>query len=333
MKAIVTGGGGFLGRYIVEQLIARGDTVTVFARGHYPELEAQGVAVCRGDLNDLSTLDAACKGMEVVFHVAAKTGFWGAWDDFYQANVVGTRHVIAACRQQNVPKLVFTSSPSVVFSDQSHEGCDESVPYPTQYENFYSHTKAMAEQTVIQANGPDLLTVSLRPHLVWGPRDVHILPRLIARARADRLIQVGDGTNKVDLTYVEDAAQAHLLAADALSPSSPVTGSIYFISQDDPIILWSWVNDLLQALDIPPIKRKLPLPLTRFIGATLEGVYRHLPLQGEPLLTRFLANALALSHYYDISRAKEELGYAPKFRMDDALEKTILYLRAWHKKG
>ena len=327
MKVLVTGGGGFLGRYIVEQLLERGDCVKVFARGEYPELAKIGVELVRGDLQDAEAVQQACVGIDCVFHVAARPGIWGSWDSFYRPNVVGTENIIAACRVNKIPKLVFTSSPSVIFDNQAQSGSDETLPYPRKYENYYSHTKALAEQMVIDANGDDLLTVSLRPHLIWGPRDPHLLPRLIERARAGQLMQVGDGTNKVDITYVEDVARAHLLAADALKPGSPVAGSVYFISQDAPVNLWQWVNDLLKKLDIPPIRRKISLPTARKIGAAMEFSYRLLRISAEPRMTRFLASELAKDHYYDISRAKRELGYRPQFTMEAALEKTLPFLR------
>lgn len=326
MNALVTGGGGFLGRYIVEQLLERGNTVTVFARGEYPELQDIGARLARGDLQDAGAVKQACAGMDVVFHAAAKPGVWGAWDSFYIPNVIGTQHILQACQAQRVPKLVFTSSPSVIFNNAPQEGCDESVPYPAKYENFYSHTKALAEQMIVRANSEELLTVALRPHLIWGPRDAHLLPRLIDRARSGKLVQVGDGTNKVDLTYVEDAARAHLLAADALQPGSPAAGAVYFISQDAPVNLWEWIHNLLQCLNIAPIKHRISLPMARAIGAAMEWTYRTFHLSGEPKMTRFLASELALSHYYDISRAKRDFGYQPQFSMEAALEKTLAYL-------
>lgn len=327
MKTLVTGGGGFLGRYIVEQLLARGDEVTVFARGSYPELVKIGATLVRGDLLDAAAIAQSCAGMEAVFHVAAKAGYWGAWQSFYRPNVTGTANVIAACQQQGVPKLIYTSTPSVVADDRSREGADESLPYPAHFESFYPHTKAIAEQMVREANAPDLLTVSLRPHIIFGPRDTQIVPRLVDRARAGKLVQIGNGTNKIDVTYVEDAARAHLLAADALAPGSPAAGSVYFISQDQPVALWPWVNDLLAQLDIPPVSRKIPLPLARMIGAVLEFVYRNFKLRGEPRLTRFLANELALSHYYDISRAKQDFGYQPQYSMEESVQRTVAYFK------
>ncbi|MEI7989689.1 MAG: NAD-dependent epimerase/dehydratase family protein [Chloroflexota bacterium] len=326
MNTLVTGGGGFLGRYIVEQLSARGDAVRVFARGNYPEIQSLGAELIRGDIQDAQAVEAACVGIDTVFHVAAKAGFWGSWDSFYQPNVIGTRNIIAACQKQGVNKLIFTSSPSVVFNNLPQEGCDETIPYPEHYENFYSHTKAIAERQVIEANRDSLLTVSLRPHLIWGPRDTQILPRLIALASKGKIPQVGKGDNKVDLTYVEDAARAHLLAADTLQPGSPTAGSVYFISQDEPVNLWQFVNELLVRLNIPSVKRKISLPLARTAGGILEFSYKFFHLKGEPRLTRFLASELAMSHYYDISRARRDLGYQPQFTMSEAMEKTVAWL-------
>ena len=328
MNALVTGGGGFLGRYVTEQLLERGDEVTVFARGSYPELGKIGARLVRGDLQDVGAVEGACKGMDVVFHVASKTGFWGTWESFYNANVLGTQNVISACRKRGVPKLVYTSTPSVVFDGHPHEGCDESLPYASHYESHYSETKAMAERMVREANDEDeLLTVSLRPHLIFGPRDRHLVPRIIARARTGRLPQVGDGTNKVDLTYVEDAARAHLLAADALQPGSPVAGSAYFVTQDEPTNAWGFVNTVITALGIPRITRQVPLWVVRGAGAILELAHRTLPLPGEPFVTRFLASEVAMSHYYDISRAKRDLGYRPRLTMAEAICRTIAFLR------
>lgn len=325
MKALVTGGGGFLGRYIVEQLLARGDSVTVFARGDYPELSKIGARLIRGDICDPLAIQNACAGVETVFHVAAMEGLWGKWESFYQPNVIGTQNVIQTCRKQGVDKLVYTSSPSVIFDNNSQEGCDEKLPYPSHYESYYAQTKAMGEQMVIKANGESLLTVSLRPHLIWGPRDTHILPQIIARAKAGQVFQVGDGRNMVDFTYVEDAARAHLLAAGALYPGSNIAGSVYFISQDEPVRIWPWVNNLLSRLGIPTVKRSITLRLARTIGTVLEYAYRLLPLKGEPRLTRFLASELALSHYYDISRAKRDFSYQPQFKMEQGLEKTVAF--------
>jgi nucleoside-diphosphate-sugar epimerase len=327
MRALVTGGGGFLGRYIVEQLLEEGHSVATFSRGRYPELDEIGAKSVQGDLQDADAVRQACKGQDVVFHVAARAGFWGTWESFRGPNVAGTENVIAACRTNGVKKLVYTSSPSVVFDNLPQSGVDESYPYPTKYESFYPHTKAIAEQQVIAANGPNLATCSLRPHLIFGPRDNHLLPRVIAVAQAGKLPRVGDGKNKVDLTFVQDAARAHLLAAGALEPNSPVAGSVYFISQDEPVNLWHWLGDLFRELDVPQVKLRVPLGVARAAGAAIEFAYKTFKIKGEPRLTRFLASELAMDHYYDISRAKSDFGYRPEFGMVEATRLTVAYLK------
>lgn len=328
MKVLITGGGGFLGSYLVRQCLDRGDEVTVLARGEYPELVAAGARLIRGDIGDPDTVARACAHQTVVYHVAARAGFWGPYQDYFLPNVRGTELIIEACRQQGVEKLVYTSSPSVVFGGGSQSGVDESVPYPEQYENPYSATKALGEQRVLAVDQRELLTVALRPHLIFGTGDRHLLPRILQRARQGRLIQVGEGQNRVDFCYVEDAARAHLLAADALVSGSPVAGSVYFISQGEPVALWPWINQLLAALEIPPIHRAIPLWAARLLGGAMELGYRGLRLPGEPRLTRFLASELAQDHYFDITRARQELGYQPAVDMATATARTVEDLRA-----
>ncbi len=317
MQALVTGGGGFLGRYICEQLVARGDTVRSFGRGAYPDLEALGVEVVRGDISDARAVSAACQGAEVVFHVAALAGVSVQPDPYFEANVIGTTNVITACRECNVPRLIYTSSPSVVFSGVDQENINESVPLATdwlgQHRSFYSYCKALAEELVFMANDEMLRTCALRPHLIWGPRDQHLIPRLISRAKSGRLRRVGDGTNLVDMIYVENAAEAHLQAADALAAqNSPVAGKAYFLSQGEPVNCWQWIDEILALAGLPPVEKSISFEAAWRLGAVLERVYRLLRLSGEPPMTRFLAAQLATSHWFDISAARRDFGYQPQ---------------------
>ncbi|MGH7895585.1 MAG: NAD-dependent epimerase/dehydratase family protein, partial [Candidatus Binatia bacterium] len=304
---LVTGGSGFLGRAIVERLLARAVPVASFARGAYPELEARGVRTFRGDLADAEAVRRACAGRAVVFHVAAKAGVWGPRDEFHRANVLGTRHVIDACRAAGVGRLVYTSTPSVVFAGRNLCGVDERAPYPDRYESAYPETKAIAERLVLDANGRELTTVSLRPHLVWGPGDPHFVPRITARARAGRLRIVGDGTNLVDTIFVDDAAEAHVHAAERLAPGGPLAGRAYFLSAGSPVPLWAMVNHLLAAAGLPPVERRIPAPVVYAAGVVLESLHRALGLRGEPLMTRFLARELATTHWFDTSAARRDL--------------------------
>ena len=325
IKALVTGGGGFLGRAVVEQLRARGDQVRSLSRGRYPELEALGVDTVQGDLGNLPAVQAACTDCDVVFHVAAKAGIWGSHNEYYQANVRGTENVIAACRDRVVGRLVYTSSPSVVFDGSDMEGVDESVPYPARHPTPYTSTKAAAEQLVLAANGTHLSTIALRPHLIWGPRDSHIVPRIIAQGRAGKLRLIGRGDNKVDTVYIDNAAQAHLLAADALETNPQATGRAFFISQGEPVAIRDIINGILSAAGLPPVTRRVPRLAAWMAGGLFELVYTLLGIRSEPRMTRFLADELSSSHWFDISAARRELGYEPRVSIEEGLRR----LEAW----
>ena len=330
MKALVTGGGGFLGRRIVELLRSRGDEVRSFARGDYPDLRAIGVDTVRGDLSDRGAVDAACEGVDIVFHVAALPGIWGSKRRFHRTNVLGTRHVIDGSRRHGVQRLVYTSSPSVVFAagrTMDFARLDESIPYPKRFGCVYSQTKAQAEREVLAANGVDgMRTTALRPHLLWGPRDNHLIPRLLDRARAGKLVRVGDGTNEVDLTYIDNAADAHLLAADHLFRDSAIGGQAYFISDGKPVKLWPWIDQLLRRCGLPPVRRAISRDAAYRLGAAFEVAYSLLRLPGEPRMTRFLAGQLAGDHHFDISRAARDFGYRPTIDNDTGLERLIDWL-------
>lgn len=326
--ALVTGGGGFLGRAVVERLRARGVPVASFARGAYPDLAALGVETLRGDLDDVVAVRAACAGRAVVFHAAAKAGLWGPREEFMRSNVVGTRHVIEACRAAGVRRLVYTSTPSVVFAGHDLCGVDESTPYPAHYEDWYPETKALAEQLVLAANGSDLATVSLRPHLIWGPGDPHFVPRIAARARAGRLRIVGDGSNEADFIYVDDAAEAQLCAAERLAPGSPVAGRAYFLSAGKPVRVWEMVNHMLAAADLPPLSRRVPAWLALAMATVLEALHRTFRMRGEPLLTRFLVRELATSHWFDTSAARRDLGWEPRVELDEGMRRLRASLHA-----
>ncbi|MCY3021743.1 MAG: NAD-dependent epimerase/dehydratase family protein [Planctomycetota bacterium] len=327
MKALVTGGGGFLGRAITEMLLGRGDHVRIFSRNRYPDVEKLGAEGVQGDLRDLDAVVKACMGIDVVFHTAALAGIWGDLKLYTEVNVTGTQHVIVGCKRRGVGKLLYTSSPSVVFNMQDERGIDETTPYPPRFFNPYSETKALAEQTVLKANGSDgLLTCSLRPHLLWGPRDNHLLPRLIRRARKRQLRIIGDGRNMVDLTYVENAAMAHLLACDAMTPKR-VAGEAYFISDGSPVVLWDWINVLLEQLGIHKVRKRIPAPAAYALGYCFERVYAWMKKQDEPRLTRFLARALSCSHFYNIAKARRDFNYRPVVNNDEGVRRTVAYFR------
>jgi nucleoside-diphosphate-sugar epimerase len=333
LKAMVTGGGGFLGGAIVRRLVERGDAVRSFARGDYASLRALGVETLRGDITDPVAVARAVDGCDVVFHVAALAGVWGRFEDFRRVNVEGTSHVLDACRKAGVARLVYTSSPSVVFNGRDMEGTDETAPYPDHFEAAYPQTKAEAERLVLEANGPELATVALRPHLIWGPGDNHLVPRILARARAGRLRRIGVENKRIDATYIDNAADAHVLAADRLGPGSPVAGKAYFIGQGEPIPLWDLVNRILAAAGLPPVTRSVPLPVAEAAARLFETTYRALGLTAEPPLTRFVVRELATAHWFDLTAARRDLGYVPLVSTEEGLDRLAEWLRGVGKQA
>ncbi len=327
MRTLVTGGGGFLGGALVDRLVALGAEVRSLQRRDSPRLRELGVEQVLGDVANPSVVERAAAGCEVVFHAAARVEMWGRFEPFYRTNVIGTENVITAARRVGVGRLVFTSSPSVVHGRAGLAGADESTPYPDRFEAAYPQTKAMAEMAVLAANCPELATVALRPHLVWGPGDTNMVARLVERARAGRLRLVGGGASLVDTTYVDNAVDAHLLAAEHLAPRALCAGRAYFIANGEPRPVGEVVSAILGAAGLPPERRSLPLPLALALGRACEIVDGVLPFRGGPPMTRFIARSLATAHWYDLGAARRDLGYTPRVSFEDGIGRLAAWFR------
>jgi nucleoside-diphosphate-sugar epimerase len=328
VKAMVTGGGGFVGSGLVRALLARGDSVRVLARGDYPELRALGAETVRGDITDAAATAAACVGMDVVFHTAAKTGQGGDAKDYEPVNVTGTQHVIDGCKRAGVPVLVHTSSVSVVHAARDLEGADESLPYAEHFTSPYPRSKMLSERLVLAASDAKLTVVALRPHIIWGPGDRHVLPRLIRSAKAGRLRRFGSGDPKYDTTYIDNCVHAHLLAADRALAGAPLGGKAYFVSDDAPVGLWTMFNRLIGCAGVPPVTRTVPASVAYAVAAILEAVHRLFRLHGEPVISRFVVSQMSHAEWFDISAAKRDLGYAPQVSVEEGLKRLAEAYRA-----
>lgn len=322
MRVLVTGPAGFLGGEIVNQLLARGDQVVGVSRGDYPNLIEQGVEYHRGDLSDQEFTRRVICDVDAVVHTAAVAGVWGSYESFFRVNTQATSHVIKACQDSGIRTLVFTSSPSVTFDGDHQRGVDESVPYPQRWLCAYPQTKALAEQAVLKAHRLGVLnTCALRPHLIWGADDPHLLARVVDRAKSGKLKIVGDGANLVDTVHVTNAAAAHLDAIDSLRRQPETSGGrAYFISQDEPVNCWDWIAMICEAAGIPAPTRRVPFRLAYAVGAGLEKFYRLAGRTSEPPMTRFVAAQLAKDHFFDISAARQRIGYKVRISMDQGLE-------------
>ena len=326
-RVIVTGGGGFVGKAVVRLLLARGIEVTVIGRNPYPEVVKMGARVACGDIRDRDFLTTAFRDHDTVFHVAAKAGIWGDYQEYFAINVLGTENVLAACGKNGIKRLIYTSTPSVVFGRRDLAGADESTPYADAFLCHYAATKALAEQKVLAANSARLLTCALRPHLVWGPGDTNLIPRLVARGRGRQLKMVGSGTNLVDISYIDNVASAHVLAAENLEQAASAAGRAYFISQGEPVNLWDWINELFTQLDIPKVTKRVSLPKALVAGVLLEKIYLLLRKREEPPMTRFLAEQLAKSHWFSTAAARRDLGYTAEVSTAQGMQRLVAWLR------
>lgn len=325
-RALVTGGGGFVGLAVVRKLRARGLETSVVGRHRYPAAEELGARCLVGDIRDPEFMARAVAGHDTVFHVAAKAGIWGSSADYYSVNVTGTENVLAACRSQGVRVLVHTSTPSVVFAGRDIDGGDETLPYSENPLCHYAATKIIAEQRVLAANSEALRTAALRPHLIWGPGDTQIIPRLLQRGRQGSLRMVGSGRNRVDISYIDNVADAHFLAAENLAGPGTAAGQAFFISQGEPVVLWEWINDLFVRVGVKPVIRRVSLSRARRAGRLLEVLFTLLRLTGEPPMTRFLAEQLAQSHWFSLAKARILLAYSPRVSSSEGMDRLIAWL-------
>jgi nucleoside-diphosphate-sugar epimerase len=327
MRILVTGGGGFLGTHITKELLKNPTyIVTNFSRHTYAHLEDLGVPTVRGDLRNREDVDRAlAPGFDVIFHVAALAGVWGKYEDYYGINFLGTQNLVEAARARGVGRFVYTSTPSVVFNKDDLLGVGEEQPYATEFLNGYSETKTLAEKLVLAANdGTAFLTCAIRPHLIWGPGDPHLFPRVIQKGRRGKLRVVGDGENLVDTIYVENAALAHVQAFEHLTPGSPVCGQAYFVGQERPVKLWEFINQVLRQVKVEPVSGAVDVTTAYRLGWLLEKAFRLLGInKPEPPMTRFVALNLGKSHYFSHEKARRHFGYAPRVSIEEGLRRTF----------
>jgi nucleoside-diphosphate-sugar epimerase len=320
MNILVTGGGGFIGSALVRKLVPKGFEVSSFSRKQYPELLKLGVKCFQGDLAKPEEVQNACRGIDVVFHVAAKAAVWGSYDEFSAINIKGTYNVILACKNCNVRKLIFTSSASVVFNGSDLENADESLAYPQKPLSAYTATKAIAEKMVLEANTPEFKTISLRPHVVWGPGDTQLINGILIRAKSGRLRRIGRKDYLVDTTYIDNFTDALLLAMEMMDENPEICGRPFFISNGEPVKIWDFINSILESNGMNPVKKSIPESLAMMTAKFTEALYSILQLKSEPFLTSMLVSELSAHHWFNIDAARKLLGYHPRISTKEGLE-------------
>ena len=325
---LVTGYGGFLGQAIVRQLLARGYRVRGLARGSYPELQALGVEAVCGSVADQAAVKQAVDGCDAIVHTAALAGVWGSYKKYSETNIHGTLHLLAAL-DARCHTFVYTSSPSVTFDARPQSGIDETAPYPTQWLCHYPQSKALAERTVLEFGLIDgMWTAAIRPHLIWGNGDPHLMPRVVTRAKQGALKRVGTGQNLIDIVHVDHAATAHVLALEKLlAKDSAVKGQAFFITDGQPVPCWEWITEILNCAQVKVPSGAISYKMAYRIGAMLEAIHTMLLIQREPRMTRFVAAQLALDHYFSIDKARRLLGYDPQPIREARLRECEPWLR------
>jgi nucleoside-diphosphate-sugar epimerase len=325
MKILVTGGGGFLGTAICKILISKNYEVINFSRNEYPHLTDLGVKTLQGNLSDIDSIKKSLVGVDAIFHVAAIAGVWGKYENYYQTNTVGSENLVNIAKELGIKYFIYTSTPSVVFGMDDINNGDESLEYPQKYLTHYAYTKHLAEKYILNACDENFHAVAIRPHLIWGPNDPHILPRLIEKARAGKLKRVGEGTNLVDVIYVDNAAMAHVQAFEKLLTDISISKNAYFIGQEAPVSLWDFINKLVVLSGEDPIETSISFKKAFFLGSILEKIYSILGInKPEPPMTRFVATQLAKSHYFSHAKAKSDFGYTPEISIEEGLKRTFI---------
>lgn len=328
MKVLITGATGFVGSYIADKSIAKGDKVRVLVRKtsnldylkKYPEIE-----YVYGDLTDLDSLREATKGIDVVYHSAARVTDVGDRKQFYNDNYFATKYLVDEAKKKGVKRFVFVSSPSIFFDFKEQDNINESYPYPEKYVNLYSETKALAEQYVLAANDKNFMTCSLRPRGIWGPRDkTGYIPKIVYGMMMEKFPDMSGGKKVLaTVCHVENAAEACILAAR----SDKVAGKAYFITDDEVIDAWEFLRLTGKMLGLPPIKKKISPGFLMFMGGIFDLIWKipALARKSAPPLSRYAVGLLYYTSTYDISAAKKDFGYAPKIKQKNGLEK----LKQW----
>ncbi|MCQ6557723.1 NAD-dependent epimerase/dehydratase family protein [Paenibacillus mendelii] len=317
-RALVTGGTGFLGGHLARRLQTSGWDVTAVGRNtkNGAALAADEIRFRTVDLRDPQAVEAVCSGMDTVFHCAALSSPWGRYQDFFASNVEATRHIIHACQRQGVRRLVNVSTPSLYFDFSDRLGIRETDPLPASAPNAYAATKRIAEEEVLAAHNPSFESVSLRPRALFGPGDTAILPRLIHANDRIGVPLFRRGEAILDLTYVDNAVDALLLAAEA--PPAAM-GRTYNITNGEPVRLADVLHKLFDRLGVPMRGRPIPYSAGYMLAGAMELAARLLPGQPEPLLTRYTIALLAKSQTLDISAARQWLRYSPRIPNDEGI--------------
>lgn len=320
MNMLVTGGTGFLGKALARRLIKEGHHVTIIGRNKQIgfQLEAEGITFIQANLNDQEAMIQACQHKDYVFHCGAKSSPWGKYKDFYAANVIGTKNIIIGCKENDVKRLIYVSTPSIYSYYESRENIKEDSPLPDKFMNDYARTKYLAEQEIDQAHRNGLPVITIRPRAIFGPEDNAIIPRLIKANQKIGVPMIYEGSARIDITYVDNVVEALLLC---MHSSEHTLGKKYNVTNGEPMLLHDILEKLFNTLRINWKKKKVNYHVISLLASLIEQFYKRLLPEKEPLLTKYTVSVLSHKQTLNIEAAKNDLGYEPIITVDEGLQK------------
>jgi nucleoside-diphosphate-sugar epimerase len=306
--AFVTGGSGFIGGRLIQRLVADGVGVRALARSDRSAaaVEAHGAEAVRGDLADVKAITEGAGGCDTAYHLAANVEQWGPWEDFVRDNVTGTENVLAATRSAGVARFVHCGTEAALIAGEPLRSVDETAPLRPDSRAPYASTKARAEQAVRDANGEGFATVVVRPRFVWGAGDTTLLPAMVDMVRSGKFAWIGGGRQLTDVTHVDNVVEGLVLGA-----RKGHAGEVYFVTDGERVGFREFVSALLQTQGVEPPSRSIPTWVAGPLAAASEGLWRALPLRGQPPLIRFTYWLSSQECTIDITKARRELGYRP----------------------
>lgn len=313
----VTGGSGFLGRNLIQDLITRGFKVRALARsqGSATQVQRLGAEAIMGDLDSLPAMTAGMTGCAAVIHAAAKVDQWGEWSDFLNTTVKGTENVLEAARQARVKRFIHVSSEAVLAGGQPIIDVDENTAIPTQAVGFYPLSKRMAEERVRSANTDTFQTLIVRPRFIWGQGDTTLLPKLAEAARTGQWLWFGGGTHSMSTCHVLNVCYGIYLAA-----CYGMGGETYFLTDGEPVNFRVFLTALIESQGVSPGNRNAPLWVAELFAAVSEGLWRFLPLKGQPPLTKTAVNLFFKPVTVKNTKSVKELGYSPVITVEQGLQ-------------